>query len=255
MRYHILSKQKLKYVMSLSANKFRQKYNKFVVEGQKLSLEFIQQKPLEIELIICSEKWAENHQDLLSSLGSIIHLASEQQINEISLQVTPQEPILIVEQFGLTELQHLPLDGWYLFLDRIQDPGNMGTIIRVAEWFGIKGVIRSKGTVEFYNPKVVQSSMGSIIRVPLITAEYSEIVQHFHGFNTFATVLEGEDLYQVTSANNKGIIIIGNESQGVLPDIIEQVSHKLTIPSSDSNMAESLNAAMATGIVCSFLCR
>lgn len=255
MQYQILSKQKEKYIKSLSLSKFRQKYDKFIGEGQKLSMEFIQQKPLEIELLICSEKWALNHNTFLANLQSKVHIATDQQIRDLSSQITPQEPILVLRQFGLTELKDLPQQGWYLFLDRIQDPGNMGTILRVAEWFGVHAVIRSAGSVEFYNPKVVQSSMGSTIRIPMVTAEYTEVLDHFQGFNTYAAVLGGENLYGLDRKSENGIIIIGNESKGIQPEIINQVSHQVTIPSADSNMAESLNAAMATGIICSYLCQ
>ena len=255
MQHEILSKQKEKYIKSLSLTKFKQKYGKFISEGHKLATEIIQQKPLEIEYILATEEWTLANTSLLSQLADKIQIIDRIQLKDLSSQTTPQEPIVVANQFTLTELKHLDNSGWYIFLDRLQDPGNMGTILRVAEWFGVKAVIRSKGSVDFYNFKVVQAAMGSIVRMPIVQAELADVQEHLSSLSTVVTSLQGDNMYDVDIPAKGGIIIVGNESQGVHPDIESSADLRIKIPASPTNMAESLNAAMATGIVCSYLCR
>lgn len=255
MQHEILSKQKEKYIKSLSLTKFRQKYGKFISEGHKLAIEIIQQKPLEIEYILATEDWLNANFNLVSQLASKIQIIDASQLKDLSTQTTPQEPIVVANQFTLTELKQLEPEGWYLFLDRLQDPGNMGTILRVAEWFGVKAVIKSKGSVDFYNSKVVQAAMGSMVRMPIVQAELSDLQEQLPSLNTVVTSLSGNNMYDINIPAKGGIIIVGNESQGVDPEIESAADLRIKIPAAQSNRAESLNAAMATGIVCSYLCR
>jgi TrmH family RNA methyltransferase len=137
-----------------------------------------------------------------------------------------------------------------LALDSIRDPGNLGTIIRIADWFGLEKIICSNDTAELYNPKVVQSTMGSLARVRLFYTELEEWLREQKGTSIYATALEGEDINTMKKITG-GIILVGNEARGISPQLLDMANKKITIPK--KGKAESLNVAIATGIVLSHL--
>ncbi len=248
-----LSKEKIKYCQSLQSAKARQKYDKFVIEGDKISLEFIQQKPLDIEFLVCRDDWYIRNFHIVENIKIKCFRCDEKDFKKISSHRTPQGVLLVAKRMSLTKLKDLSSQAWYLYLDRIQDPGNMGTILRVAEWFGIGAVILAKGCVDVFNPKVIQSSMGSIWRVQRALATFEEVCAEFKDITKISSSLNGTVGLESLSNMSSGIIVIGNESKGVSDEIQKKSDVLLKINSATTNQAESLNAAMATGIICSYL--
>ena len=176
---------------------------------------------------------------------------TQEEIKGCSLQPSSRE-VLIVFNIKNNTLNLADINSTLsIALDSIQDPGNLGTIIRVADWFGIHHIICSADTVDVFNPKVIQSTMGSLARVNVYYTNLAEIISEIDA-PVYGTFLEGDDIYQ-TKLEKRGIIIMGNEGKGISKEMEALVSHKLFIPSFpiDSHTAESLNVAMATGIICS----
>ncbi|MFM2203210.1 MAG: hypothetical protein RLZZ605_174, partial [Bacteroidota bacterium] len=171
----------------------------------------------------------------------------EQTLARMSQLQTPNHVLLVVEY---SSKMVIPKEtGWIIALDTIQDPGNMGTILRIADWFGINTIICSPQCVDIYNQKVIQSGMGAHLRVAV---EYKELDTFFktNQLPVYAALLNGENLFQVKS-KQAGIILIGNESKGIAPELLPFASHPITIPRIGG--AESLNAGVATGIIAAYL--
>ncbi len=176
---------------------------------------------------------------------------SEAELGKISSLNTPQEVIALVEIPDRGELQLQSLSGFTLMLDGLQDPGNLGTIIRTADWFGISTIICSEDTVDVYNPKVVQASMGSLSR---INVWYTDLLLLLPQIKqpVFGAVLNGENIYQ-TDFGTEGFILLGNEGNGIRPEIQQLIGRKITIP--QSGKAESLNVAIAAAVFCNEISR
>ncbi|WP_430973357.1 TrmH family RNA methyltransferase [Sunxiuqinia rutila] len=248
----MLSKNKIKFIQSLNRKKTREKEGVFLVEGNKLVLEAIA-SPFRVRLLIGTAKFFESHQ-LSSNVADEQIECTSDEIRKASLQQAPQQAIAVVEmpspQFSLTQLN----EEFSLALDFIQDPGNLGTIIRIADWFGIRNLICSTNTADCFNPKVIQSSMGAIFRVQvhyldleklLIEAKQSQLP-------VYGTFLEGENIY-TSELTPHGILILGNEGNGISPEVEKLVQQKLHIPSFalGTEGSESLNVASAASICCS----
>jgi TrmH family RNA methyltransferase len=242
----MLSKSKVKYIQSLSHKKFRDEYGVFVIEGPKIVEEFLSLQPTLIAELFALPGWIEGNRDLLSNLP-------ENKINTIDPSVLERISALSAPNMVLA-LVHKPADTVkdyvkntnVLLLDGIQDPGNLGTIIRTADWFGVQQIFCSYGCADKYNAKVVQSSMGSLLRVDVYYTDLIQLIGSNPGVPVYATALEGEDFYN-TSFEGGGMFVIGNESKGVSNEILDLPATKITIPGAGT--AESLNAAVATGIV------
>ncbi len=174
------------------------------------------------------------------------------ELEKISTLKTPQGILALVDIPTDQHLDHQSLKGQFSFvLDNIQDPGNLGAIIRTADWFGIKNIVCSANTVEVYNPKTVQSTMGSLSRVSIY---YTKLNQFFSTCNlpVFGALLKGKNIYK-TNWGNEGLILMGNEGQGISPELIKKINVSVTIPNFGG--AESLNVAIAAAIFCSELAR
>jgi TrmH family RNA methyltransferase len=171
---------------------------------------------------------------------------TQEELSRISQLVTPNQALAVIRQAPNTPPA---ASGFHIYLDRIQDPGNLGTIIRIADWFGAAAVVCSEGSAELYNPKVVQSTMASIARVPVY---YDKSYQWLSEQTTvkYAAVLNGTPVQEINAAAN-GILLIGNESKGLSDEVLAMATQKITI--SKKGEAESLNAAVATGILLSHL--
>lgn len=234
-----ISKSQIKYIKSLHSKKFRQKYNKFIVEGVKLVTEIVRDRPEWIEWIVVQGETNISFDRIL--------LANSQEFHLISALTTPTGVLAVVEI--PTEQLNVPaLSGKLnLYLDTIMDPGNMGTIIRTAEWFGITQIICSNGCVDPFNLKVVQASMGAIFRMPIIQMDITEI-PNLEKYQILLASLEGENLHNF-SLEPHGIIVIGNESHGISKSLYKIPHQKINIPSHPSNEGESLNAGIAAGII------
>ena len=254
---YILSKQKIKYIQSLKIKKYRQMYANFIVEGDKMAIELLNDKNIEIENIIALSTWINDNQNILKPHLNKILTATEADLKQISNLSTPNKVFIIAKQpifnvFNEDSKQKILIENNFsLYLDGIQDPGNMGTIMRIADWFSIPYIFCSETSVDIWNPKVVQASMGAFLRVKAFEVNFQDIKTHFPNLPIFATILRGDNVFKL-DAPNKGIIVIGNEGSGISESILNQTDYKISIPGGGG--AESLNAAVATGIVCAVLC-
>lgn len=242
----MLSKNKIKYIQSLGHKKWREAENVFIAEGPRLVAELLTSCKPNIKEVYALPEWIKNN----AHTGIICTEISEQELKKISQLSSPNEVFAVVEKFrweGEAELN----GNISLALEGIRDPGNMGTIIRLADWFGVKNIFCSPDCAELYNPKVVQATMGSIARIRVTETELTSFLTMHHNIRTYAAVLDGRDITKMDKLN-EGIIIIGNEATGISKDMLKLANVRITIPG--KGKAESLNAAVATGIILSHLC-
>ncbi len=247
---------------ALRQKKNRSELGLFVAEGHKLVLELLA-SDVKVKTIYATENWLGENSEFLENAGETVKV-NEEELSRISSLVTPQEVLAIAEipQYSI-DFSRL-LKDYCLLLDGIRDPGNLGSIIRIADWFGIRDIICSPDSADTWNPKVVQASMGSLLRVRLHemlpTDFISQMKKKAEEFRltvppVYGTFLNGNDIYK-TDFPASGVIVIGNESNGIRPETEKWISRKITIPSwkikGDAiGNPESLNAAIATAIVCS----
>lgn len=248
----MLSKNKIKLIQSLSRKKNRDESGVFLVEGNKMVEEAIL-SDFEIELLACTSGFANLHPGIISRTTDLI-ITDNETISKASLLQNPQDALAIVVQPKniFTEI-NLKKD-LCLALDFIQDPGNLGTILRIADWYGISRIACSENTVDVFNPKVVQASMGAIFRIKIAVIELSSFIKNaLEGeIPVYGTFLDGKNIYEQTLSAN-GIIVLGNEGNGISEPISQLITQKLLIPcfSAHKNKPESLNVAIAAAICCS----
>ena len=271
----MLSKNKIKYIHSLKLKKNRENEKVFLIEGDKIVIEAIENNQ-DMKLLCATENFLTSLRGTTQSrpLGVLkessstnccltgcsaqnideIICVTEQELQKASLMQSPQNALAIVgmpeRPFHISSIH----DKFSLALDFIQDPGNLGTIIRLADWFGIDHLLCSENTVDCYNPKTIQASMGSIFRVSIhylnLPLSLDEALRE--GLSVYGAFLEGENIYQ-HQLSETGILVMGNEGNGISSEIEEKISQKLFIPSFPSGFkcSESLNVATATAICCS----
>lgn len=243
-----ISNAQLKLLNSLKLKKFRQRYNKYLVEGPKMVQELLVQAPNAVDVVFGTKEYLEK----LSSSPVRVSLVeiSEKDLNKLSSFSTANQAIAIAHIPKIESWSSVGEEYLSLFTDAIQDPGNLGTIIRIADWFGIRSLICGPGTVDPYSPKVVQSSMGAIFRVEISFSSLEDIKKTNPEFKTFGAVLDtGLSVYE-TSPPKGSILIIGNESNGIQSSNLKWIDETVSIPRIHGNGAESLNAAIACGIIC-----
>ena len=232
----MLTKNQIKLIRSLSLKKNRQKHGLFIVEGEKLVNEVLS-SDWEVEGIYATKEW----------LGENATIISNNDLSRISSLKTPNKVVAVVKikkgSLDITSNTVLALDG-------VKDPGNLGTIIRLADWFGVEDIICSDDCVDYLNPKVVQSSMGSFTRVNLHYTSLMDAFKKYSDYKLFMTVLNGTPISEMTNADKK-IVVMGSESKGISSKILELTSDKITIPKSKSSKAESLNVSVAAAIILS----
>jgi RNA methyltransferase, TrmH family len=239
----MLSKKEIKDIQSLSHKKFRTQLNLFVAEGPKIVTELLHAIPDQVEKVYATPEWIRTHPGERSS--AVVEI-TEAELARISQLQTPNQALALIRQWE----SHLPDPTLStIYLDTIQDPGNFGTIIRIADWFGLKQVVCSPGCADRYNLKVVQSTMASISRVNVFYDEEEQWLQQQKGL-VYAAVLDGSSVYDAEK-RSPFILVIGNESKGIRPELLPPGTKKITIPGKGA--AESLNAAVATGIILSHL--
>ena len=243
----MLVKQKIKYIQTLGQKKFREKEGLFIAEGPKLVNELLEADAIAVKEVYALKEWVDNNPVLSANI--IITEISEQELEKISQLATPNNVLAIVQQYEVSG-EITTKDSIILALDNIQDPGNLGTIIRIADWFGIKQIVCSLDSADMYNPKVVQSTMGSIARVNVFYTDLKEWLGAQKNIPIYAASLNGENI-TIIKKINEGIIIIGNESKGISDEIMKLAKVRITIPA--KGKAESLNAAVATGIILSHI--
>ncbi len=242
-----MTKNQIKLFQALSRQKYRKEYNSYLVEGDKNAKEWLS-SDCTVRYIAANAAWLATNRQLVERHPEAGVLAAESfELEKITTLQHAPEVTLIVEKPVIANLVPPAPGIWTLFLDRIQDPGNMGTIIRTADWFGIRHLICSPGSVEVYNPKVVQASMGSLLRVQVYELSAEELLLQHPG-PLYAACLSGKALKDYGHDARPGIIAMGNESQGLSDLILSKAGHKITIPR--TGQAESLNVAVATGIIC-----
>lgn len=242
-----LSSNQIKFIRSLSQKKFRQETGLFVAEGEKIVNEALASK-FKVQAVYRTSEIGEDCMKRISNLA------------------TPSPVLAVIEQMTgdltfsssklFSSLKNAKKDSLYLALDGVKDPGNLGTIIRLADWFGIDAIFASPESVEMYNPKVVQSTMGAIFRKPVIYADLHQVVDTFTQAQlpVYGTFLDGENLYKTEARNAKnGLIVMGSESFGISKELESKITSKLLIPPypSEAQTSESLNVAIATAIICS----
>jgi len=215
-----------------------------------MAQEILMDGQLEIEGIFVLKDWIEENLHLLKKVETKFFEINTADMAKISSLRTSAQVLIIVKQ------PHYIFDAGciekdlFLYLDTIQDPGNFGTILRIADWFAVPYVFCSEGCADLFNPKVIQASMGAILRVRVIKMELKSLVEHFPDLPVFGTVLDGKDLFEESLSENS-IVVIGNESRGISKEIHPLLTNKISIPCNERGGAESLNAAVAAGIVCS----
>ena len=237
----MITKNQIKLIKSLSSKRNRVKHQLFVVEGRKNISELLH-SDFEIQSLFATNEWINDNPNINSIMVSISEL------ERISNQKTPNDVLAVVNIKNHLDLSDA---GPVLVLDGISDPGNMGTIIRMCDWFGVKTIICSASTVDSYNPKVVQSSMGSIFRVAIIykdLLEYLKVVK----LPVYGAFIEGEDVKK-TSLSKDFCLVIGNESIGISTGISKQITNRVAIKNSGTR-TESLNVAVATSILLHEFC-
>jgi len=253
----MLSKNKEKFILSLRGKKVREELGLFVVEGDKMVREFLAGGMKLIYLIAKTEFISGLNKEQIASIDNII-TTSFDELRRISSLKTPHNAVAVV---GIPEMKYEPekiLTEQCVALDFIQDPGNFGTIIRSAAWFGFRNIVCSPSCVDVYNPKVIQATMGAILNVNVLYADLKEFLDSAvnSGVPVYGTFPDGESIYY-SQLDKKGVILLGNESKGISQELLPFVSYRLSIPSftNAKRGIESLNAAMAASIVFSEFAR
>lgn len=239
----MLSQADIKLINSLKLNKNRRKTGFFLVEGPKMVSELMNYPDYEIQFIASSKKWLDAQKDTLHYTFKEI---SENALQKLSNFSTANEVLALVKIPEYNDFLSKK-DSLYLVLDGLQDPGNLGAIIRTAEWFGINEIICSHHTVDCFNPKVIQATMGSLFRVQCHYLELPSFLKK-QKLPIYGTLLNGKNIYK-EELSNSGFIVIGNESKGISEKIQNLITHPLFIPSYGHSKAESLNASVASAIV------
>ena len=235
-----ISKNQLKLITSLSQKKYRQKHNLFMAEGVKVLNELLN-SPFEIETLFCTDDF-----EVAISEKKIIRI-SETELKKVSTLKSPNKALGI---FKIPKEKALQNSGLTIALDAINDPGNLGTIIRLCDWFGVTQLVCSKDTVDCYNQKVVQASMGSLTRVSIYYTDLENYITKSN-LDTFIADMDGENVYK-TKLPKEGILIMGNEANGVSEEIKSLLQYKISIPRfGETQETESLNVATATAILLS----
>lgn len=242
----MLSKTKVKYIQSLGHKKRRDEEQVFIAEGPKIVNELLKEPRVHALEIFALQDWLQQN-----SIPANIehHMVTQEELEKITQLSTANKVLAIFQQPKV--IANIDTNNkWILLLDGIQDPGNLGTIIRIADWFGIKQIICSHECASIYNTKVIQSSMASIARVDVLVTDLLPWVKDHPSCNYYAAALEGDDLTAMDKLK-EGVIMIGNESKGLNPELLSKANTRITIPRLGN--AESLNAAVATGIILSHL--
>ena len=246
----MLSKNKIKFITSLHRKKGRDENLLFIAEGNKLVTEILS-SDFDVETLVATGDWIACQGNL--PVQELID-CSPQEMKKISALTTPSVVLAVVRKPDIALNVENLIDKLTLVLDDIRDPGNLGTIIRLCDWFGIENIVCSVGTVEVFNPKVIQATMGAILRVKVHYQELTSFFTEVHDktqIPVYGTFMEGGSIFS-ENLSSEAIIVMGNEGKGISPEIQKFIQQKISIPSFSSGQgSESLNVAMSTGIVLS----
>ena len=238
----MITKNTVKLIQSLKLQKYRIEHGLFVVEGRKMVEELLQ-SPFEVCHLFATERFLNEH----PIDHSLLEPVTEVQMEQMSGQDTPPGILAVAK---IPKMHEIKATGLVLALDGIANPGNLGTIIRTAEWFGIKQIVCSEDCVELWNPKVIQATMGSVFRMSVTYCNLGGYLGQAkdNGTAIYGALLEGENLFK-KEKRDEGIIVIGSESHGIRRDILPLITHPITIPRAEGSVTESLNASIAAGII------
>ncbi|WP_373518400.1 TrmH family RNA methyltransferase [Pricia sp.] len=233
----MVSKNQIKLVKSLQQKKYRNQHGLFVVEGVKTVRELLDSEFKGYAIFTTDVSVFDDQDEAIESV-------TEAELRKMSGLTTPNT---VLGVFEMAEAGIIDFSDWILAVDDVRDPGNLGTMIRLCDWFGIEHLICSENTVDCYNPKTLQASMGSIARVQVGYTDLEDFLRKT-GLPIFGAFMEGQTIYQ-TKMPEKGILVVGNESTGISPEVQALVSKKICIPQFGKKTAESLNVATATAIL------
>ncbi|MBC7511872.1 MAG: RNA methyltransferase [Ferruginibacter sp.] len=245
----MLSKTYTKYIQSLHHKKVRDAEDVFIAEGSKVVMELLKSTVFLCQQVLGLQQWLhQNESSIRKYYTGPLQITDEAELEKLSALSTPNQVLAIFKKLNKTTVT--AKGTICLLLDTIQDPGNLGTIIRIADWFGIPAIICSENCADMYNPKVVQSTMGSLGRVQIMYTNLADWLQKNNTLPVYAAALHGKNVSKLKGLK-EGIIVIGNESKGISDAILQLCTEKITIPKTGE--AESLNAAVAAGIILSHI--
>lgn len=243
----MISKNKIKFIRSLEQKKFRKENGVFLAEGNKLVSDL--SNFFYCKILVATQQWMDTNRDIIADEKIYVE---KDELSRASLLKTPQDVLAVFEIPSYTLSMDCPKNELCLALDDVQDPGNLGTIIRIADWFGIKNIYCSHGTADAFSPKTVQATMGALARVKLHYCNIKELISSLNDVPVFGTFLDGDNIYNNTLSSN-GLIVMGNEGNGISKEVSELINRRILIPNypQGNETTDSLNVAVATAIVCS----
>ena len=242
----MLSKNKIKFIRSLEMKKNRKENGVFLAEGNKLVSDL--SSHFKCRLLVGTEQWIKSNNVHAEETVTV----EKDDLSRVSLLKTPQDVLAVFEMPAHHVSFDKPRNELCLALDDVQDPGNLGTIIRIADWFGIRHIYCSNGTVDAFGPKTVQATMGALARVQLHYCDIKKLISSLENTPVFGTFLDGDNMYNCELSGN-GLIVMGNEGNGISKDVSELINRRILIPNypQGNETTDSLNVAVATAIVCS----
>ncbi len=247
----MISKNTIKLIKSLAQKKYRHKHRLFLVEGDKNVIETLQ-SGINVEQLFATDEFIQNNRRLIET-AKRTEQATSDEIKKASLLKTPQNCLALCTLPDVEDLPEKP-DDFSFYLDGVRDPGNLGTIIRTCDWFGISQLFCSGDTVDIFNPKVIQATMGSFCRVKIFYAQFEKVEEmaSLSGMQVLGTFMDGENIYQ-SQLPEKALVVLGNEGSGIRKEIENTTTQKISIPrfTSNNNKPESLNVAVSAAIICS----
>ena len=245
----------IKFISSLRQKKVRQTYHKFTAEGGRIVGELLRQRRYRIDHVYALPGWLDAHADVLPEEDRYTAI-TEKELGRISQLKTANQVLAVVDMLAAPTSPPAPAPnwpdlnaGWSLYLDGVQSPANLGALLRIADWFGFRNVIGGPGTADLYNSKTVQASMGSFLRVNYLPGTIDELTKQFPNLEIFGADLSGENVYQLHPPS-AGLLVVGAEGPGVSEGARAQVQRWVHIPRVVESKTESLNVAVATGILC-----
>lgn len=247
-----VSNNTIKFVASLSQKKYRDKEGCFIAEGNKCVRDTWDY--FKCRMLIATQNWYESYGNCTHM--DVLQIATRQQMQKMSQFTNPSDVIAVYETPEVSYTPQEVKENINIVLEGVQDPGNLGTIIRLADWYGIKNIFCNKQTVDVYNHKVIQATMGAISRVKVHYCDLEELIESFPEMDVFGTTLDGENIYS-TSLPDRGFVIFGNEGNGMSERLKAMTTRNLYIPSRvvDGSTSESLNVGLAAAITISEFCR
>jgi len=262
----MISKNQISRIRSLHQKKYRDELNLFIAEGEKVVSELIS-SDIKIHSIYATEQFDNlmmSRFDDVTAIGKLsnyqiikssnrVEIIKEEELKKISALTTPQGVLAVAEMPKPLLVSEINTNQLFLVLDEIKDPGNLGTIIRIADWFGFQDVVCSENSADAFSPKVVQAAMGSLFRINILYTDLSSFLKEVAAdekLPVYGSLLDAENIYKA-KLKNRGCIVIGNESKGISVALLPFITDKISIPSFTKGKIDSLNAAMAAAIVCS----